>query len=159
LLLVQSWDSPFRVGSILPARRLHALTHLHHCLVLVGLLLTRKLLVIYVIALHITTSRDRSVRSRDRRQSLPQPSKLESEPWADLLQFRRSRRFESIPMATEEEEVSLIVQRDDLSAAELGLGREQSTKDSSDRVSEQSGEVIQDELGCDVSGRYSRVSW
>lgn len=109
LLFVQSRDTPLRVRSIFPARSLDALAHLCHCLVLVGLLLSSQLLILIILALHIAAPRDGSIRSSDRWQSLPQPSQLEREPRADLLQLRRSWRFESVTMSPEEEEISLIV--------------------------------------------------
>ena len=50
-------------------------------------------------------------------------------------------------MPPEEEEISLVVEGDNLSSAELGKGREEGAKEPSDRVSEECGEVVQDELG------------
>lgn len=59
------------------------------------------------------------------------------------------------PMTPEEEEVPLVVQSDDLSATELGKRREKGAKKPSDRITEEGGEVIQDELGCIRLARFA----
>lgn len=55
------------------------------------------------------------------------------------------------PVSPEEEEVALVVQRHDLSAAEHWEGREERAKQPTDGVTQQRREAIQDQLGCHVS--------
>ena len=50
-------------------------------------------------------------------------------------------------MTSEEEEISLVMQRDHLSTPKLRLGREQGTKETTDRQTEEGVEVVQDEFG------------
>ena len=50
-------------------------------------------------------------------------------------------------MSTEEQEITLVVQRDHLSTPELGHGWEEGSEQPSDVHSEQCGKVVQDELG------------
>lgn len=50
-------------------------------------------------------------------------------------------------MSAQEEEVALVVKRDDLSALELGHRREERLEHSADSVPESGDEVVQDKLG------------
>ena len=50
-------------------------------------------------------------------------------------------------MPPEEQEISLVVQGDDLSTFELGERREEGTEESSDRETEPGLEVVEDEFG------------
>lgn len=59
-------------------------------------------------------------------------------------------------MSSEEEEVPLIVKRNDLTSAKLRLRGEKSTENAANSVSEQGGKVVQNQLGCKVSS-YSKV--
>lgn len=49
-------------------------------------------------------------------------------------------------MTTEKEEITLVVQRDDLTTTEHGHWREHGAKQSTDRDTEQGGESVQDEF-------------
>jgi hypothetical protein len=55
-------------------------------------------------------------------------------------------------MTAEEEEVSLVVEGDDLSSTELGKRREELTEHASNSVTEQRREAVEDELGRVGSG-------
>lgn len=50
-------------------------------------------------------------------------------------------------MSSEEEKVALVVQRDDLSSAELGQRGEEGPEKPANRVTEEGGKVVKDELG------------
>jgi hypothetical protein len=50
-------------------------------------------------------------------------------------------------MTSEEEEIALVMQRDHLTTPELRLRREQGTKKTTDRETEEGVEVVQDEFG------------
>ena len=60
-------------------------------------------------------------------------------------------------MSSKEQKVALIVKSDHLSSAELGNGGEEGAEQPSHRVSEESGEIIQDKFGwlVFVSGHFS----
>lgn len=72
---------------------------------------------------------------------------LEGEARADLLERCSFGRLERVPVTSEEEEVPLIMQGDDLSAFEFGHGREEGLEHSADHVSESSHEPVEDEFG------------
>jgi hypothetical protein len=50
-------------------------------------------------------------------------------------------------VSPEEQEVTLVVQRRDLASAELGHWGEELSPHGTDRVTEERGEAVQDELG------------
>lgn len=51
-------------------------------------------------------------------------------------------------MPPEEEEVALVVQRDDLSPAEHRLRREERAEESTNGETEQGVEIVENQLGC-----------
>lgn len=54
-------------------------------------------------------------------------------------------------MASEEEEVTLVVQGHNLAASELRLRREERAEHSADRISEESGKAVENQLRYDGS--------
>lgn len=62
--------------------------------------------------------------------------------------------IENVSMPAEEDEVSLIVESDNLTPVELRDWREEGNKEASDSVTETSSEIVEDEFGA-VSRRSS----
>jgi len=57
------------------------------------------------------------------------------------------KRESSVPVPPKEQEVSLIVESDDLSSAKLGKRGKEGAEEPSNGISKKSGEVVQDGLG------------
>lgn len=55
--------------------------------------------------------------------------------------------IENVSMPAEEDEVSLIVESDNLTPVELRDWREEGNKEASDSVTETSSEIVEDEFG------------
>lgn len=143
----------------------HALGHLLGGSVLVHLLLLLVVRVkvegvLVVVRRLVAAGRHAAVCRAHRREALAQPSELEREAGANLLELGRCRRRKSVagkvrvapqlshlPVSPEEQEVTLVVQCHDLATTELGEGREEVAKHAADSATEQRREAVKDELG------------
>ena len=83
---------------------------------------------------------------------------FERETGTYFLQMRTRAIFvELVPVMSEENEVSLVVQRDNPAVAQLGGLREQTGKHAPDSMAEHRVEVIHDQFGMDLGRRCSVI--